>query len=321
MYKKFKNCLLHPRLIYQYVDERFSKVLLYFLLLAIIYAVPQLVSTIGFDHFPNETLQQVASDFEKSGKIEYQFEKIDGQIQLVSTQDVVKPQYVRLNSYIFSLYPVILLFYEESIALEKYQLPTDIEGKDCCYIEFTKNKVSLSIQTYNLNQKSTQVSKQQSLKQTELNLQLFEMTYEKLGVGTLDLRLAYENKTIFAEACNTFLIGIYYKYKAIFLTTGVIRVLMISILSTLLEILILTLIVQLLYRKMNISFANVYKIIILCYTPRVILNTFSMLWSSIWLYLIGEFISVIYLLITMRYYSLHQMAKKITIHIHNDNQE
>ncbi|MCM1260172.1 MAG: DUF1189 domain-containing protein [Prevotella sp.] len=321
MYKKFKNCLLHPKLIYQYVDERFSKILLYFLLLAVIYAIPQLVSTIHFHHFPDETLQQVARDFEKSGKIEYQFEKIDGQVQLVSTQDVVRPQYVRLNSYIFSFYPVILLFHEESTALENYQLPTDLEGKDCCYVEFTKDKVSLSIQTYNSNQEDVQKSKRQLFNQTGLNWHLFEMTYEKLGVGTLDLRLAYENKTLFAEACNTFLMGIYHQYKALFLTTGVIRVLIVSILATLFEILILAIIVQFLYRKMNISFANSYKIMILCYTPRVILNTFSILWSSIWLYLLGEIISVIYLLITIRYYSLHQMAKKITIHIHNDNQE
>ncbi len=317
MYKKFKNCLLHPKLIYQYVDERFSKLFLYFLLLVVIYALPQLVATIGFQHLPNEALQQVASDFEKSGKIEYQFEKKDGQVQLVSTQEVAQPQYVQLNSYVLSFYPVVLLFHEESIALEKYQLPTSLEGKDCCYIEFTKNKVRLAIQTYNPQSQSIEMAKQQ----TGIEWQLFEMTYEKLGVGTLDLRLAYENKTIFAEACNTFLMGIYHKYKALFLTTGVIRVCIVSILATLFEILMLTVIVQLLYRKMNLSFAQIYKIIILCYTPRVILNTFSMFWSSIWLYLIGEFISVIYLLITLRYYSLHQMAKKITIHIQNDNQE
>lgn len=318
MYKKFKNCLLHPKSIYQYVDDRFSKMFLYFLLLIVIYALPQLVSTIGFHHLPNETLQQVASDFEKSGKIEYQFEKIDGQIQLVSTQDLAKPQYVQLNSYIFSFYPIVLLFYEEPTSLEKYQLPKDLEGKDCCYIEFTKNQVSLSIQTYNPNQEGRQMVS----RQTGFKWQISEMTYEKLGVGTLDLRLAYENKTIFAEACNTFLMGIYHKYKPLFLTTGIIRVLIISILSTLFEILILTVIVQFLYRKMDISFGNVYKIIILCYTPRVILNTFSMLWSSIWLYLIGEFISVVYLLITIRYYSLHQMMKKnITIHVYKDNQE
>lgn len=315
MYKKFKNCLLHPRLIYQYVDERFSKIFIYFLLLVVIYALPQLVSTVRFNHFSNESLQQIAGDFEKAGKIEYQFENIDGKIQLVSTQDLSKPQYVKLGSYAF-FYPIVLLFNEETIALEQYQLSTDLEGKECLYIEFTKNKVNLSIQTYKSN-----VEKKQTTKQSGIELQLFEMTYEKLGVGTLDLRLSYENKTIFAQACNNFLMGIYNKYKALFLTTGVIRVIMISILSTLFEILILTVIVQFFYRKMGISFANIYKIIILSYTPRVILNTFSIFWSSILLYIIGEFISVVYLLIAMRYYSLHQMAKKITIHIHNDNQE
>ena len=49
MYNKFKDCLIKPSKIYKYVDQKFGKKLLYFLLLVLIYVLPNIMTLTTFN--------------------------------------------------------------------------------------------------------------------------------------------------------------------------------------------------------------------------------------------------------------------------------
>ena len=60
MYNKFKDCLIKPSKIYKYVDQKFGKKLLYFLLLVLIYVLPNIMTLTTFNGL-NQNLEEFFS--------------------------------------------------------------------------------------------------------------------------------------------------------------------------------------------------------------------------------------------------------------------
>ena len=96
----------------------------------------------------------------------------------------------------------------------------------------------------------------------------------------------------------------YQKNLALILLIGIPYILISGILSLLVEVLVLALLIKILYGRFNVHFGAICKIVILAYTPRVIFNLLSIFWSSIIMYFIGQFLTIIYVTIALRYLSL-----------------
>lgn len=307
MYNKFKNCLLKPSQIYKYVDETFWKTLLYFLILTLIYVLPNIASVTSFRKVDNQTLTQIVNGFEKSESIHYQLANVDGNIKLISKKIENRPQAVYLEKGIEN-YDVVLLFSLRATNIENYHLPDELVGKTAIYLAFYENGVELYLAQYN----GILVNNNGGIQQlaTSTGQKLYQTSYEKLGISEIDFEITRTNPSLFSRKINDCIMSIYQHHKVAILCSVIPMIYIMGIVQFLIDALLLAFLVKILYSQYGLKFGKIFKLVILTYTPRVIFNILSIFWSNIFMFILGEIISVIYLLIAMRYYSMHQMLEK-----------
>lgn len=308
MYNKFKNCLIKPSKIYQYVDEKFGKALIYFLLLTLIYVLPNIVSITSFKKLDNTMLTTITNSFEKSETINYQIQKIEDEMVLVSTMNNPTPQSVRLENFMNG-YDLVLLFSLEKEELTRYNIDNSLVGKSAFYLLFQQDGVELFFAQYYGNPPLgnggiQKLSSAQSY--TSPQKSLVKKSYEKLGVTEMNFAISRQNSIVFSREINHFIMSIYQHHKVAILFVAIPSIYIVGAIQFLLDALILTLLVKLLYSQYGLKFGKIFKIIVLTYTPRVIFNILSIFWSNMFMYIFGEIISVVYLLIAMKYYSINQ---------------
>lgn len=307
MYNKFKNCLLKPSQIYEYVDETFWKTLIYFLILTLIYVLPNIASITSFRKVGNNTLTQIVNGFEKSEDIHYQLINVEGDIKLIPKKIDYKPQVVYLEKFIEN-YDVVLLFHLRATNIENYQLPNELVGKTALYFAFYED----SVEVYFAQYQGIFVNGDGGIQQMSntLSKNLYKTSYEKLGVSEIDFTITRENTTIFSRKINDLIMSVYNHHKVAILFSIVPMIYVMGIIQFLIDALILALLVKLLYSQYGLKFGKIFKLVILTYTPRVIFNILSIFWSNMFMFILGEIISVVYLLIAMRYYAMSQMIEK-----------
>lgn len=307
MYNKFKNCLLKPSQIYEYVDETFWKMLIYFLILTLIYVLPNIASITSFRKVGNNTLTQIVNGFEKSEDIHYQLINVEGDIKLIPKKIDYKPQVVYLEKFIEN-YDVVLLFHLRATNIENYQLPNGLVGKIALYFAFYED----SVEVYFAQYQGIFVNGDGGIQQMSntLSKNLYKTSYEKLGVSEIDFTITRENTTIFSRKINDLIMSVYNHHKVAILFSIVPMIYVMGIIQFLIDALILALLVKLLYSQYGLKFGKIFKLVILTYTPRVIFNILSIFWSNMFMFILGEIISVVYLLIAMRYYAMSQMIEK-----------
>lgn len=307
MYNKFKNCLLKPSQIYEYVDETFWKMLIYFLILTLIYVLPNIASITSFRKVGNNTLTQIVNGFEKSEDIHYQLINVEGDIKLIPKKIDYKPQVVYLEKFIEN-YDVVLLFHLRATNIENYQLPNELVGKTALYFAFYED----SVEVYFAQYQGIFVNGDGGIQQMSntLSKNLYKTSYEKLGVSEIDFTITRENTTIFSRKINDLIMSVYNHHKVAILFSIVPMIYVMGIIQFLIDALILALLVKLLYSQYGLKFGKIFKLVILTYTPRVIFNILSIFWSNMFMFILGEIISVVYLLIAMRYYAMSQMIEK-----------
>ena len=106
MYKKFKDCLLKPSRISNYLDDSKGKTLLFFILLLFIYILPSLVSIISVNKMPSTYSNYITESFKNSEKINYELENYNGKTILTKTDinalstlsNKVKENYEKMQS-------------------------------------------------------------------------------------------------------------------------------------------------------------------------------------------------------------------------------
>ena len=307
MYNKFKNCLLKPSQIYEYVDETFWKTLIYFLILTLIYVLPNIASITSFRKVGNNTLTQIVNGFEKSEDIHYQLINVEGDIKLIPKKIDYKPQVVYLEKFIEN-YDVVLLFHLRATNIENYQLPNELVGKTALYFAFYED----SVEVYFAQYQGIFVNGDGGIQQMSntLSKNLYKTSYEKLGVSEIDFTITRENTTTFSRKINDLIMSVYNHHKVAILFSIVPMIYVMGIIQFLIDALILALLVKLLYSQYGLKFGKIFKLVILTYTPRVIFNILSIFWSNMFMFILGEIISVVYLLIAMRYYAMSQMIEK-----------
>lgn len=309
MYTKFKECLLKPSKIGKYVDDKMSKTILYFILLLLIYILPSFVSLISVKQMPTDYSNVIVESFAKSSSINYKLENVNGKLNLNKTIDDAQPQYVEIGTIVGIDMNILVLFNtNESIDLNSYDFSSDLMNKNVILFTFVKEGMYISMGTLKLSNGST--DKTQELANTS-NKQLY-YSYEKLGLSEIDFSVASSNKTTFRNYLDNSYISMYQKNLALILLIGIPYILISGILSLLVEVLVLALLIKILYGRFNVHFGAICKIVILAYTPRVIFNLLSIFWSSIIMYFIGQFLTIIYVTIALRYYIIKNIGTNIS---------
>ena len=309
MYTKFKECLLRPSKIGKYVDDKMSKTILYFILLLLIYILPSFVSLISVKQMPTDYSNVIVESFAKSSSINYKLENVNGKLNLNKTIDDAQPQYVEIGTIVGIDMNILVLFNtNESIDLNSYDFSSDLMNKNVILFTFAKEGMYISMGTLKLSNGST--DKTQELANTS-NKQLY-YSYEKLGLSEIDFSVASSNKTTFRNYLDNSYISMYQKNLALILLIGIPYILISGILSLLVEVLVLALLIKILYGRFNVHFGAICKIVILAYTPRVIFNLLSIFWSSIIMYFIGQFLTIIYVTIALRYYIIKNIGTNIS---------
>ncbi len=309
MYTKFKECLLKPSKIGKYVDDKMSKTILYFILLLLIYILPSFVSLISVKQMPTDYSNVIVESFAKSSSINYKLENVNGKLNLNKTIDDAQPQYVEIGTIVGIDMNILFLFNtNESIDLNSYDFSSDLMNKNVILFTFAKEGMYISMGTLKLSNGST--DKTQELANTS-NKQLY-YSYEKLGLSEIDFSVASSNKTTFRNYLDNSYISMYQKNLALILLIGIPYILISGILSLLVEVLVLALLIKILYGRFNVHFGAICKIVILAYTPRVIFNLLSIFWSSIIMYFIGQFLTIIYVTIALRYYIIKNIGTNIS---------
>ena len=309
MYTKFKECLLKPSKIGKYVDDKMSKTILYFILLLLIYILPSFVSLISVKQMPTDYSNVIVESFAKSSSINYKLENVNGKLNLNKTIDDAQPQYVEIVTIVGIDMNILVLFNtNESIDLNSYDFSSDLMNKNVILFTFAKEGMYISMGTLKLSNGST--DKTQELANTS-NKQLY-YSYEKLGLSEIDFSVASSNKTTFRNYLDNSYISMYQKNLALILLIGIPYILISGILSLLVEVLVLALLIKILYGRFNVHFGAICKIVILAYTPRVIFNLLSIFWSSIIMYFIGQFLTIIYVTIALRYYIIKNIGTNIS---------
>lgn len=308
MYTKFKNCLLKPSLICQYVDEKIGKALLYFLLLALIYTLPNIVSITSFSRIERSTLDNIVDSFEQSEDIEYQLVKVDESIKLVPKKMDIKGQYVVVDNFVNN-YPLVLLFCYSKKNINNIELPSELVGKSALFMTLYEDGIEMFVAKYSGIEPKNQGNIQDLSNQSITDNALIKVTYDKLGASELDFTITRENTNLFGRRINDFLMSIYNKHKVIILATLIPSTYISGIIQFLIDALILSILIKILYSQYGIKFGKIYHLVILTYTPRVIFNILSIFWNNLFMFILGEIISVIYLLIAMKFYSINQMLK------------
>lgn len=308
MYTKFKNCLLKPSLICQYVDEKIGKALLYFLFLALIYTLPNIVSITSFSRVERSTLNQIVDSFEESEDINYQLLNVDGKIKLVPKKIDTKEQFVLIKNFVNN-YPLVLLFCPSKENVTNVELPSELVGKSALYMAFYEDELEVFVATYQGIEPKPQGNIQKLASKNISSNALIKLTYDKLGVSELDLTITRENTNLFGRKINDFIMSIYNKHKVVILATLIPSTYIKGIIQFLVDALILSILIKILYGQYGIKFGKIYHLVILTYTPRVIFNILSIFWNNLFMFILGEIISVIYLLIAMKFYSFNQMLK------------
>ena len=309
MYTKFKECLLKPSKIGKYVDDKMSKTILYFILLLLIYILPSFVSLISVKQMPTDYSNVIVESFAKNSSINYKLENVNGKLNLNKTIDDAQPQYVEIGTIVGIDMNILVLFNTNgSIDLNSYDFSSDLMNKNVILFTFAKEGMYISMGTLKLSNGST--DKTQELANTS-NKQLY-YSYEKLGLSEIDFSVASSNKTTFRNYLDNSYISMYQKNLALILLIGIPYILISGILSLLVEVLVLALLIKILYGRFNVHFGAICKIVILAYTPRVIFNLLSIFWSSIIMYFIGQFLTIIYVTIALRYYIIKNIGTNIS---------
>ena len=309
MYQMFKDCLLAPKQIYNYVNIKKGKLILYFLLIAIIYSLPSFVSLANPSDLSAQSLEGVVEIFENSPRVDYRISKVEDKFILNPTKDGIGGQYVTLKliSGVSTVNTVILFDPNvDEFSLNNYSFNSDVIDTLNTVVHFGKDKLSIyvGIDTSNYNSGGVvELSSEQNAAYT--------VTYEKLGMNTIDFSIAKDNPTVFTKQLNGIYKAIYKAHLGLILGLGLPILFIANICTLLLEIVFIAFLVKILYRTYNLSFKEVCKITIFAYTPRVIFNLLSIVWASAAMYYLGQLISIMYLLIAIKNSFLSSITKNL----------
>ena len=292
MYQRFKNCLLKPKNIADYIKEPNKLTIIYTTILLIVYVIPFVLISLLSTSVETSLSTKISDEFINSAQINYNIE--NG--KLVSTNEVEVPQYVESEYIVYNLYKVDVLYVFDTTG-SSYQNILNVEEGTYLVFLFTEN--DFSILAEKVKKESTNGNVEVvSFKNTASNNNRYtylNYTYSELGLNNILLSSNKDNNTInFKNDIATLVSSIYNKIKMKLLPLIIIFVIMLAVGSYFFSVLFITLIFKLLYRYLQVDFGIVFKTTILSSTPYIICSILCILTSISFLEIVGEFIMILY---------------------------
>lgn len=287
MYKCFKDCLLSPGKIVNYLDLKTKKIVLYVVILLCLYTIPFCVSFMSSFGGDRKVMDSLVDDFESSETINYRIE--EGLLQC--DKDIT--QTVNLEGLSNRMgYNVIVVFgNNEKLNIELKQ--------NQFYVIFRKDHIEVVLALYDSYDGTVGGGQSQLsvIKGSTDKITLVEFTYEKLGLKNINFakdsdNFDFELVSVYNRIIDDLRIPVY-----IFGSIGIIVVQTISLLFSLLMVSVL---LRIFNRMLNISFTTILKICIFSSTIMVVGKALSLCLNSDFIASITYLIFVIYVLIAMR---------------------
>ena len=318
MYQRFKDSLLKPSRISNYIDDSKGKTLCFFILLLFIYILPSLVSIISVSKMPSNYSDQIVESFRDSEIINYELVEENEITVLRKTKEDAIPQYVDLGNILDTELKTLVMFNtEESFDITRYNFPNTLANKTVILVIFDVDGVAITMGLIDESSVNNDVTKLAS----NTNTYGLFITYEKLGIKNLDFSNATINSTMFKQQLNDAYVSMYNSNKVLIYMLAIPSIIAIGIISLIIQILFVALIFKLMYKQYELGYKTLCKIVLFAYTPCVVFNLLSIFYASIFMYFAGEILTVIYITIALK----HTFIKKIGIDLNkiinkNNNQ-
>lgn len=272
LYQLIKNILFNPRSLQSFGKTKGWKILVYFLVLALLFALPDVINIIQINKVDYETVAWFQEAF--AGQ-EIPF-LIENNV-LSGTDQNVKGKLIHLPKLGVDL-----------------NIGSEIQsgGKEYLVVVLQEEKIVLMTR---LNSSIT-----------------FDLaTYEELNIGQLDFREAGSaSNTAFWSNFASALNGLFQKYNVVIIALGLPFVVVSLAMALLLMILFTAFLVNLLNKRMGSTFGVVFKITVVAYTPSVIGSVLAIFFNLNILNTVGSMISVIYTIIGVNEYYKGQITNQ-----------
>lgn len=296
MYQRFKDCLLKPRNIADYIKEPKKTTILYTIIVLIIYIIPFILITLLSKSTVTTLSSSVAKDFINAEQINYVIE--DSKLKSIDGENI--PQIIKTELVLEEAYKLNAL-YVFDITGNSFEEVLDIDSGSYIIFLFTENSFKISILEVSKtvsddsgNKPGMTVSLETS-NNNDNKLFLIDLEYSKLGLTNVNLALNKDNNTInFKNEIATLVDAVYDEIKMKLLPIIIIVVLLISVGYYFFTVLFISLLFKLLYRYLQVDFGIVFKASILCSTPYVICSLLALLTNVTFLEVIGQFIMIVY---------------------------
>lgn len=296
MYQRFKDCLLKPRNIADYIKEPKKTTILYTIIVLIIYIIPFILITLLSKSTVTTLSSSVAKDFINAEQINYVIE--DSKLKSIDGENI--PQIIKTELVLEEAYKLNAL-YVFDITGNSFEEALDIDSGSYIIFLFTENSFKISILEVSKtvsddfgNKPGMTVSLETS-NNNDNKLFLIDLEYSKLGLTNVNLALNKDNNTInFKNEIATLVDAVYDEIKMKLLPIIIIVVLLISVGYYFFTVLFISLLFKLLYRYLQVDFGIVFKASILCSTPYVICSLLALLTNVTFLEVIGQFIMIVY---------------------------
>ena len=296
MYQRFKDCLLKPRNIADYIKEPKKTTIIYTIIVLIIYIIPFILITLLSKSAVTTLSSSVAEDFINAEQINYVIE--DSKLKSVDGENI--PQIIKTELVLEEAYKLNAL-YVFDITGNSFEEVLDIDTGSYIIFLFTENSFKISILEVSKtvsddsgNKPGMTVSLETS-NNNDNKLFLIDLEYSKLGLTNVNLALNKDNNTInFKNEIATLVDAVYDEIKMKLLPIIIIVVLLISVGYYFFTVLFIALLFKLLYRYLQVDFGIVFKASILCSTPYVICSLLALLTNVTFLEVIGQFIMIVY---------------------------
>lgn len=296
MYQRFKDCLLKPRNIADYIKEPKKTTILYTIIVLIIYIIPFILITLLSKSTVTTLSSSVAEDFINAEQINYVIE--DSKLKSLNGDN--KPQIIKTELVLEEAYKLNAL-YVFDVTGNSFEELLDVDTGSYIIFLFTEDafkisivEVSKTVSDDSGNKPGMTVSLETS-NNNDSKLSLISLEYSKLGLTNVNLALNKDNNTInFKNEIATLVDAIYGKIKMRLLPFIIIIVLLMSTGYYFFTVLFIALLFKLLYRYLQVDFGIVFKASILCSTPYVICSLLALLTNITFLEVIGQFIMIVY---------------------------
>ncbi len=299
MYKKFKDCLLAPRNIADYIDEPKKKTIGYFLILLFLYILPLLVIVLFTSTVSKDIADNFVDDFYGTNALHYQIKDHT----LVSIDDYNDIEIVKSSLNVNNIDVSTLFVFD---ILGNFDASTlEMKPEVSLLLIFSHEKLTIKSVISGENTNNNNNNMEQLAVINNHSIVLFEETYAKLKIGDIDFsRNVNNNDFTFKSQIISLIDSIYQNIKNKLLFIIIPIIILVGASSYLLSVLFVSVLEKLIYSYLRISFGKVFKAVLLSSTPYVICCVISTFTGFTFLEIIGDILMIIYTIKALTAYKI-----------------